>query len=59
MKPLFILLILALGPALGEMTAPVAPAPLVTVSSVTDVHQLPDDNTNASVEPAAAHKPNA
>lgn len=42
MKPLLILLILALGPALGEMTAPVPPAPLVTMSSVTDVQQVPN-----------------
>jgi hypothetical protein len=41
MKPLFILLILALGPALGELTAP-ARAPIVSMTSVSDVHQLPD-----------------
>lgn len=58
MKPLLILLVLALGPALGDLTAPIATAPLVTVSSVSDVQQLPDDNTDASTEPPAMAKPN-
>jgi hypothetical protein len=40
MKPLYLLLILALGPALGELTSPREPVP-VTVS-VSDVHQLSD-----------------
>ena len=43
MKPLYILLILALGPALGELTAPPA-APIVSMTSVSDIHQLPDSH---------------
>lgn len=57
MKPLLILLILALGPALGDLTSPVPASPVVGVSSVSDVHQLPDD-ASASVEhPAVEHTP--
>lgn len=64
MKPLMILLILALGPALGQLTAPEAPAPRVGMSDVSDVHQLPDDraptdsaDARASVERPTDHAP--
>jgi hypothetical protein len=46
MKPLYFLLILALGPALGELTSDARPLPVVV--SVSDVHQI--DNVRASAD---------
>lgn len=46
MKPFYLLLLLGLGPALGELTSDARPVPVAV--SVSDVHML--DNARAAVD---------